>query len=487
MTRSLRGECPQRNPCADMLDYDDTIAIDEVDAAPALRQTLRRRVQRALTTRSTQGPRVVCVTVNVDAVNPLEWLRAQSHPEQLYWGGRSVASAVAAVGVADRLQAATDADPDQPALDQQLQTRFDQADADAAIRYYGGWAFDPEQPLDGGWSAFGTHRFVLPRFELRADTSGEATLACNLILPRDTDRAEAIFDAIDQLVWPADASPVDLPAAVARTNRPRRAAWLRMVRWALDRIDDGALDKVVLARQSTFDFLDSLAPADLLHRLHTATPNCFHFLVQPEDATAFVGASPERLVCRQGDRVLTEAVAGTRSRGDSARADAALRDELMESEKDRREHAFVADAIRQRLEALCTTVEQDRSASEMRLARGRHLRSQFQGRLHNGVSTLDVVRRLHPTPAIGGVPTEAAVRAIRDQEPFVRGWYAGPVGWIGPDEAEFAVAIRSGLVRDNTLALYSGAGIVEGSEPEAEWDEIEQKIGDFAAVLDLSL
>lgn len=469
-----------------MLNYDDTIAIDEVSAAPALRHTLRRRVRHALLTHAADAPRVVRVTIDLDAVDPLEWLRAQSHSEQLYWSGRSVASAAAAVGVAERLQTTTNADPDRTALEQQLQARFNQVDPDVAVRYYGGWAFDPAQPLDDGWSTFGTQRFVLPRFELRTEASGTATLACNLILPRDGRRTETILNAIDQLVWPAGAAPVDLPAAVARTNRPRRDAWLRMVRWALDRIDDAALDKVVLARRSTFDFLDTLPPADLLHRLHAATPNCFHFLFQPVDATAFVGASPERLVGRCGNRVQTEAVAGTRSRGDSAQADAALRNELLESEKDRREHAFVADAIRQRLEALCTMVEQDRAASEMRLARGRHLRSEFQGRLRDDVSTFDVLRALHPTPAIGGVPTEAAVRAIRDQEPFARGWYAGPVGWIGPDEAEFAVAIRSGLVRDNTLALYSGAGIVDGSVPEAEWDEIEQKIGDFAAVIDLA-
>jgi menaquinone-specific isochorismate synthase len=469
-----------------MLDYDDTIAIDEVDAAPALRHTLRRRIRQALAAHVADAPRVVRVTVALDAVDPLEWLRAQSHSEQLYWSGRSAASAVAAVGVADRLQTATSADPNRTALEQQLQIRFGQADPDAAVRYYGGWAFDPDQSLDDGWDAFGTHRFVLPRFELRTEASETATLACNLIMPHDGRRIEAILNAVDRLVWPAGAAPVDLPAAVARTNRPRRDAWLRMVRWALEQIDDDALDKVVLARRSTFDFLNTLAPADLLHRLHATTPNCFHFLFQPADATAFIGASPERLVSRCGDRVRTEAVAGTRSRGDSARADAALRDELLESEKDRREHAFVADAIRQRLEALCTAVEQDRAASEMRLARGRHLRSEFQGHLRDDVSTFDVLRALHPTPAIGGVPTEAAVRAIRNQEPFARGWYAGPVGWIGPDEAEFAVAIRSGLVRDNTLALYSGAGIVDGSVPEAEWDEIEQKIGDFAAVIDLA-
>jgi menaquinone-specific isochorismate synthase len=95
------------------------------------------------------------------------------------------------------------------------------------------------------------------------------------------------------------------------------------------------------------------------------------------------------------------------------------------------------------------------------------------------VTDAEVLRALHPTPAVGGYPGVEALEEIRALEPFDRGWYAGPVGWIGADAAEFAVGIRSGLVRGNTLALFSGAGIVAGSAPEGEWAEIEQKIGDF--------
>jgi menaquinone-specific isochorismate synthase len=94
---------------------------------------------------------------------------------------------------------------------------------------------------------------------------------------------------------------------------------------------------------------------------------------------------------------------------------------------------------------------------------------------------------LHPTPAVGGHPTSDALKAIRDLEPFDRGWYAGPVGWIGSRGAEFAVALRCGLVRRDTLSLYSGCGIVEGSKPDAEWKEIEQKISDFIRVFGLEV
>ena len=100
------------------------------------------------------------------------------------------------------------------------------------------------------------------------------------------------------------------------------------------------------------------------------------------------------------------------------------------------------------------------------------------------MGAFDVLQALHPTPAVGGYPQVEAMQAIHEREPFDRGWYAGPVGWVGRDEAEFTVAIRSGLVQGRQLTLYAGAGIVCGSKPELEWEEIEQKISDFKALLE---
>jgi menaquinone-specific isochorismate synthase len=260
-----------------------------------------------------------------------------------------------------------------------------------------------------------------------------------------------------------------------------------MVRRALADIEAGRLEKVVHARAATFDFDQPLDPVAVLQHLQPATPNCFHYGIRPEGGGMFFGASPERLFYVRDQTVESEAVAGTRARGASQQADAALRTELLESEKDRREHAFVQDAIAERLQTLCTSVEAPEAAEEMRLARGRHLRSRLRGTLRAGTSAVDLLRALHPTPAVGGVPAEAAQATIRAREPFDRGWYAGPVGWIGPSDAEFAVAIRSGLAHDTRLMLYSGAGIVAGSDPASEWDEIEQKIGDIAAVIGLDV
>jgi menaquinone-specific isochorismate synthase len=239
----------------------------------------------------------------------------------------------------------------------------------------------------------------------------------------------------------------------------------------------------VLARRTELGFTERVDAALLAENLEETTPGCFHFYVElEEEGVAFVSASPERLFRREGRAIESEAVAGTRPRGASEADDAVLRDDLLRSEKDKAEHDYVRVGIGETLGPLCDEFEIEKGVSEMKLARRRHLISKVRGTLREGVTDAEVLHVLHPTPAVGGYPREEALEEIRALEPFDRGWYAGPVGWIGTDSAEFAVGIRSGLVRGNRLVLFSGAGIVEGSVPESEWAEIEQKIGDFTGM-----
>jgi menaquinone-specific isochorismate synthase len=458
-----------------------------MNGTDAVREALADRVADVLKARTNGTSRIARASVPLPReVDSLHWVRSQKEDEAAYWSARKEAGTVATVGAADVVQSA-ERPIDYDNLRRQLDARLRQAEA--PVRYYGGLRFDAAHPQTNGhpeapWAAFGTARFVLPRFELHTEGDRPA-LVCNLVLPRDAGQKAAITDAIQRLSFPESNPPVPLPPPLDRTDAPDRHGWKEMVRWALDAIADRELDKVVLARRVALNLGTALDPFLVLQHLKRATPGCFHFAVRPANGAAFIGASPERLFRRDGDQVRSEAVAGTRARGDTDEADAALRDELMESPKERREHAFVQEAIHGDLKALCTVVEGPDTPSDLALARGRHLHARLTGTLRDGVSTLDLLDALHPTPAVGGVPTNEALSAIRTQEPFDRGWYAGPVGWIGANAAEFAVAIRSGLVEDARLALFSGAGIVDGSVPEREWEEIEQKIGDFASVLGL--
>lgn len=439
-------------------------------AAAQLRQALERSARRW------DGRRALRVEVPADVADPLAWLDAQGGPFRSYWRGRGETTARASVGAALVAEAAG-ADRLADAL----------ADLPAGARMTLTARFDGAAEAGSEWAAFGSARLVLPRVEYRTD-GRTAALAVHVAPGESPSEASAALGALRP---PAPVADGPLPLPFMRRDDPDRAEWDRMLRWALGAFREGTLSKVVLARRARFLFERDVDPVALLRRLEAATPRCFHALVAPGGGPAFVTATPERLFRIEGRTVQTEAVAGTRPRAASDADDDRLRDELLGSEKDLREHGYVREHIAAALAPLADALDVDDRASAMTLARGRHLYTGVRGTLATGVGALDVLRVLHPTPAVGGTPTPAALDAIGRLEPFDRGLYAGPVGWIGRDEAgreaaDVAVGIRSGLVEGRTLSLYSGAGIVAGSDPGAEWAEIEHKIGDFARVLGLA-
>ncbi|NNE69907.1 MAG: isochorismate synthase [Rhodothermales bacterium] len=443
------------------------------------RQNLRAAVERAF--RHGADAPVVRLVVPAPDVDPFRWLSAQPQGARALWSPRGTHRVVAMSGAADSYEAGEK--PDFDRLSRYLAHQL--TGVDPAVRYYGGIRFDEGRGMSPEWSSFGSLRMVLPRFELVSDDSG-SQLVCNLIPHRDRASMQAILSEIESLSWPDSAQKAPLPQAVGRHDQPSRAEWMKRVQASLDVINAKEIQKVVLARRSTFEFDGAVSPIDLIERLYAEAPNRFHYLVETEDGSAFLGATPERLVRREDSFVFTEAVAGTRPAVDDEMDDAVLRDALLASDKEQREHLCVRWAIEEILRPFCEDLVVDAQASEMRLSHGRHLVSRFNGALNEGVDTWQLVRHLHPTPAVGGYPAPAAIRLIRRMEAFDRGWYAGPIGWVGPDDAEFAVALRCALVTGDSMHIYSGAGIVSGSEPPAEWDEIEHKIVDFAGVLGLA-
>jgi menaquinone-specific isochorismate synthase len=468
-----------------LLSREYTGPLEENGAAQGARWLLADRVSRVLSgarLESGANPveRIARLAVPAGRVDSFRWLSEQRMFPKVYWSGREDRAGVAAVGIADLREAGISEGAD--SLSKLLASLPDAGISGA--RYYGGGRFDPLGQPDEEWAAFSAYRFVLPRFELHAGET-EATLVCNLVLPRDTDDTSKIVQEIEDLSLPEGVSGSRLPTPVSREDSPDLRGWREKVERALSTFSEGPLGKVVLARRAEFGFDGDLDPTLLLESLRAATPGCFHFYAEPEDGTAFLGASPERLFRRVGRTVESEAVAGTRPRGVSSAEDESLRDALLHSPKDRVEHTYVSKGIREALGPLCEELEIEDSVSEMKLARGRHLRSKVRGTLRDGVTDAALLDAMHPTPAVGGHPRSEALEKLQALEPFDRGWYAGTVGWIGQDASEFAVGIRSGLVRGRTLALFSGAGIVAGSVPDEEWAEIEQKIGDFTGMFGL--
>lgn len=465
-----------------MVSLTDILLSDDVVAEPArVREILSRRVAEVLAGES-KDLHVARLVLPLPRTDPFTWLSAQSMLPRVFWSGRDDDTITAAAGSADRCFGSEDAGF------RTLRAQLDMVmpHSDTRVRYFGGFRFDLNAGVGSEWESFGTFTFTLPRFEyvVRDD---RAVLACNLILPRDADRLIEIRESIDALSFPNGLAEDEFPLPISREDKPDRAGWDRNVESVLNSFGHDGLQKVVLARRADFRFAERVKPFVLLRKLYEATENCFYYGFQYREGEAFLGATPERLFRRSGRRIWTEAVAGTRPRGTGSEQDELMLRELMTSDKDQREHAYVRAGISESLSPLCDSFYIDPVASKMKLARGWHLVSRSRGVLKNDVHGSDVMAALHPTPAVGGHPTPDALKAIRDLEPFDRGWYAGPVGWIGSRGAEFAVALRCGLVRRDALSLYSGCGIVEGSKPDAEWKEIEHKISDFIRVFGLEL
>lgn len=257
-------------------------------------------------------------------------------------------------------------------------------------------------------------------------------------------------------------------------------AWLDAVAHAVKQIEAGDLDKVVLARDHAVWSHHRLDARWLAQRLSRRFPDCFTFLVE-----ALIGATPELLVRRRGDRVLSVALAGTAPRHRDPEADAAAGRTLLASDKDRREHQYAADSVAAALEPTCASLDQSAEPFLLQLDNVQHLATEVRGRLADDTNVLALVDRLHPTAAVGGTPRDRAMSAIRELEGMDRGRYAGPVGWVAADgDGEFGIALRCAELSGARARLFAGAGVVAGSLPEDELEETRVKLRAMQGALD---
>jgi menaquinone-specific isochorismate synthase len=423
--------------------------------------------------------KILRVEVPAPGLEPLSWLARQTSDVKIYWADRSGKLEIAGVG--ELAAIAGDVPIDYPIFFQQLRQHL--SPLFPQVRYYGGIGFSQAENRDPSWQKFGNYQFIVPKFEIC--TNGIDTyFACNfqfnsevevdrqlkLILAELTDLDLAIYEDI---VLP------NLPLPIDRIDTPNSIEWHQNIHTALSTFPTLQLDKIVLARRTILTFTEPLQPQSLLLALQPHNPHTYHFCFQINPHTAFIGTSPERLYHRHDRFLKTEAIAGTRHRGASMEIDLELSDALQTSAKDLREHQLVVTNLQDILGELCETIEIEPKSTILKLNKVQHLYTQCQGILKANLTDAEILPQLHPTPAVGGFPRIPALELIRRLEPFQRGWYAAPVGWIGYDDAEFAVAIRSGLIDGDRLLLFAGAGIVEGSQADEEWAEIENKIRHF--------
>ncbi len=352
--------------------------------------------------------------------------------------------------------------------------------------FVGGFAFADHATDRGPWSGFPAGRMLLPRWAL-VQQGAQATLTLTLAvdramtvadIAREFGRAIAVFDAGS---WAGRHEP-------ERPERPRYetqavpgvAEWQHAVGRTVDDIRQGHLQKLVLARSCRVRSSAPFHCARVVRGLRRSHETCTTFWIRSPEGD-FVGATPELLLRQAGEVVRTQAIAGSIARGDTAAADRALGDALARNPKECAEHAVVVGALRETLAPLCRSLVVAPAPEVLPLAHVQHLMTTLEGRLAGPQGVLDVVARLHPTPAVGGFPRPAALARLRERETMDRGWYAGPIGWTrGETDGEFAVALRCALIRGAEAVLYAGAGIVAESDPQAELAETHLK---FRALL----
>ncbi len=345
---------------------------------------------------------------------------------------------------------------------------------------FGGFAFDPLSPHTQLWADFPDGLLILPRF-LLSYSANHVTLTINSMIQVSDNieqTAQQLGACVRQLQTAikqaSETHFEEAPGQLSQHEMQPASAWMDMVANIVNSIQLGAFEKVVLARGIQVTLDDPAAAFDIsltLQRLRESYPNAYVFAIQRGERF-FVGATPERLVQAQDGQIHTMALAGSERRGQTSAEDAQLGAELLRSEKNNNEHAIVVAMVRNALKNHCMNVHVSPVPQLLKLKNLQHLKTPIAGDLIPGRCILDVMADLHPTPAVGGFPRQSALDAIRDTEKLDRGWYAGPLGWIGASgHGEFAVALRSGLIDGGHATLFAGCGIVSNSEPQTEFAE----------------
>lgn len=346
----------------------------------------------------------------------------------------------------------------------------------------GGFAFDVQRPTTPLWQGYPHGHMVLPRM-LFTRLGGERWLTTNTVVGPQTEvDAEAAALASAVRAWVGDHDDDGHPSPNGRgayitSHEVRPAAeWQAEVAQAVNAIKHGALEKVVLARAVQLQSSKPFSPSNALRHLISHYVGCTIFAVARGER-CFLGATPEQLVRLRAGEVRAMSLAGSIQRGKTPPEDERLGQALLNSAKDRGEHAVVVKALVEALSETCPRLHYNETPTLLKLGNIQHLCTPITGQLANGHTLLDLVERLHPTPAVGGRPREAALRLIREREGLDRGWYAGPVGWLNAEgEGEFAVALRSALLHGNTATLFAGCGIVADSDPAREYAESRLKL-----------
>ncbi len=432
------------------------------------------------------------LSIAIPSVDVLAVLEQQSERDRFeyYWEKPSDHFAIAAAGELHRIKSTG---PDRYKMasksGKELISRifhFTRLKHSLAVPHLlGGFSFF-DHSVGKYWKEYGAGSFTLPEWLIIKD--GNHVILTITLKLKKTDSVSAVKERTHQLlirlnhICSAETysigpdldqyNHIDVPDGHSREH----SRWIHVISKAKEQIKNGTFRKIVLARELAIELDHPVRDTHILNRLRHQYPDCYSFLIRQNRESSFIGCTPERLASFNKDYILTEGLAGSTPRGNTASADAKLESELLKSEKDLREHDFVLQAIRKNLNHYAREIQIPDRPVVRKLSNVQHLYTPVRAKIRHGVSKTEVLKNLHPTPAVGGFPKDKAVPFISHYEDFERGWYAAPIGWINANgDGEFAVAIRSGLILNDEVRFFAGCGIVKESDPEKEWEETNLK------------
>lgn len=340
-----------------------------------------------------------------------------------------------------------------------------------------------ETPATGGDEANSLFQKSITQAFERARRAGQNNPVIVGAIPFDTTEASCLYIP-EHAHWQsrkilAPTTTQTLPELIEQKNIPDEHAFKRSVEHAIVNFGLSDVRKAVLSVQRELVFAQDVDVDAIQTNLRAQNPGGYHFRVPMTDGSTLIGVSPELLVRKEGLSFLSNPLAGSAKRMVDPEADRRNADWLSASDKDHYEHDFVTQDIVSQLGELCSQLKVPRRPSLISTPALWHLSTRIEGILADpNISALQLACRLHPTPAVCGFPTERARRLIRFVEPFERGLFTGMVGWCDAQgNGEWVVTIRCGTVKRNNVRLFAGAGIVEASSPDAEWTEVQTKLG----------
>lgn len=353
----------------------------------------------------------------------------------------------------------------------------------------GGLSFDPNRDRSSLWKNFAPSQFTIPMFMVtKVDDDYYFTTTVEVMKDDHSIQLANELSAFETKLFNEMTNVQSMNQAnIIHKEEIGTKKWKDSVLKAQQLINEKKAKKIVLAREMRLIFDQQVEIEVMLRKLLNTQSNSYIFAFE-HAGDCFIGATPERLVKINGQHLLSTCLAGTAPRGKTEIEDQQIGKSLLQDEKNLEEHDYVVKMIADAMETYCFNINIPDQPVLFPLKNLQHLYTPVTAQLRNGHSIFDIIEKLHPTPALGGVPRDTSLAFIRDHESFERGWYGSPVGFVDSnDNGEFAVAIRSGLIRGEEASLFAGCGVMRDSNLDEEYEETKMKFLPMLTALEATI